>query len=79
MGREGQEANSTKTKDTQGPKPERARHNAGAEGGKKKEKKANTPTKNGQPQPGGGKAKQEDKAATGEVRRTKMRPGGRPA
>ena len=41
-------------------------------------KKANKGTTRGEPRPGGGRAKQEDKAAKGKVRRTKTRPKASP-
>ena len=61
-------------------KPETAGAKATGERGKTRKAKKTKKTKTkGQPQPGGGGTEKMDETARGKVRRTKARPGGRPA
>ena len=85
-GRKGKQ--SAKAQGIRGRKPKKVRDNGGAQGEQRRKQKrkptssikqADKGTRNGKPQPGGGRAKQKHRAARGKVRRTRRRPGGRSA
>ena len=75
---------SAKAQGTQGRGAQKARDSGGARGdkeerGRNKQTQKKKHPKHQQPQPGRVPTKKKDKRSTGKVRRTKTRPGGRPA